>query len=73
MRFKQRIWEITSRKRGVAVDTVVQELERYVMGWLGYFGISKTYKEVLALDDWVRRRVRLYYWFRAERQDRSRR
>ena len=43
------------------------------LSWLGYFGISKTYKEVLALDDWVRRRVRLYYWFRAERQDRSRR
>ncbi|MBL9204694.1 MAG: group II intron reverse transcriptase/maturase, partial [Opitutaceae bacterium] len=73
LRFKQRIREITSRKRGVAVDTVVQELKRYVMGWLGYFGISKTYREVLALDDWVRRRVRLYYWFRAERQDRSRR
>lgn len=26
------------------------------------FGFSKTYREVLELDDWIRRRVRLYYW-----------
>jgi hypothetical protein len=29
---------------------------------MNYFGISKTYREVLELDDWIRRRVRLYYW-----------
>ena len=27
-----------------------------------YFGISHTYREVLELDEWMRRRVRLYYW-----------
>lgn len=72
LRFKQRVREITSRKRGVAVDKVMGELRRYVIGWLGYFGISKTYKEVLALDDWVRRRVRLYYW-KQWKQPRTRR
>jgi RNA-directed DNA polymerase len=29
---------------------------------MNYFGISRTYREVLELDDWTRRRVRLYYW-----------
>ena len=29
---------------------------------LRYFGISHTYREVLALDQWLRRRVRLCYW-----------
>ena len=29
-----------------------------MIGWLGYFGISNTYKEVLKLEDWIRRRVR---------------
>src|SRR5690606_21799752 len=50
LRFKQRVRAITSRKRGVAVAQVIGELRRYALGWLGYFGISKTYKEVLALD-----------------------
>ena len=29
---------------------------------MNYFGISHTYRVVLELDDWIRRRVRLYYW-----------
>jgi RNA-directed DNA polymerase len=72
LRFKQRLKAITSRKRGVAVDQVIGELRRYVIGWLGYFGISNTYGEVLALEDWMRRRVRLYYW-KQWKQPRTRR
>jgi RNA-directed DNA polymerase len=71
-RFKTRIREITSRSRGVAVEQMVGELRRYIHGWLGYYGISRTYREVLALDDWVRRRVRLYYW-KQWKQPRTRR
>jgi len=44
------------------VQDVIDELRLYVNGWLNYFGISHTYTGVLALDEWVRRRVRLYYW-----------
>ncbi len=29
---------------------------------MNYFGISHTSREVRELDDWIRRRVRLYYW-----------
>ena len=61
-KFKQRIKEITRRNRGHAVQAVIDELRRYAVGWMNYFGISKTYREVLELDDWIRRRVRLYYW-----------
>jgi RNA-directed DNA polymerase len=71
-RFKQRLKAITSRKRGVSVDKVIGELRRYVIGWLGYFGISNTYKELLALEDWMRRGVRLYYW-KQWKQPRTRR
>jgi|TARA_B100000315_G_scaffold257276_1_gene305597 RNA-directed DNA polymerase len=62
VRFKQRVREITRRNRGHRVQDVIDELRRYVTGWLNYFGISHTYTELLALDEWVRRRVRLYYW-----------
>jgi len=61
-RFKQRVREITRRNRGHRVQDVIDELRRYVTGWLNYFGISHTHTALLALDEWVRRRVRLYYW-----------
>jgi RNA-directed DNA polymerase len=61
-RFKQRVREITRRNRGHRVQDVIDELNRYVTGWLNYFGISHTYNQVVELAEWVRRRVRLYYW-----------
>jgi RNA-directed DNA polymerase len=54
--------QITSRNRGHNVQTVINELNSYVRGWLNYFRLSSTYTEVLALSQWIRRRVRLYYW-----------
>ena len=61
-RFKRRVREITRRNRGHRVQDVIDELSRYVTGWLHYFGISHTYTALLRLDEWLRRRVRLYYW-----------
>jgi hypothetical protein len=54
--------EITRRNRGQRVQDVITELRLYVTGWMNYFGISHTYKVVLELDNWLRRRVRLYHW-----------
>jgi RNA-directed DNA polymerase len=71
-RFKQRVREITRRNRGHNVQHVTDELHRYVVGWLNYFGISHTYTALLELDEWVRRRVRLYYW-KQWKQPRTRR
>ncbi len=61
-RFKRRVKEITRRNRGHRVQDVIDELRVYVTGWLHYFGISHTYSALLELEEWVRRRVRLYYW-----------
>jgi RNA-directed DNA polymerase len=71
-RFKERVREITSRNRGHKVETVIDELKLYIRGWLNYYKLSSTYKEVLALSVWVRRRVRLYYW-KQWKQPRTRR
>jgi len=54
--------QITKRNRGQNVQFVINELRRYVQGWMNYFGISHTYAKVLELDEWIRRRVRLYHW-----------
>jgi len=61
-RFKRRVREITRRNRGHRVQDVVDERRRYVTGWLNYFSLSHTDTELLELDAWVRRRVRLYSW-----------
>ena len=71
-RFKRRVREITRRNRGHRVQDVIDELRRYVVGWLHYFGISHTYAGVMELAEWVRRRVRLYFW-KQWKQPRTRR
>jgi len=71
-RFKEQVREITSRNRGHHVRTVIDELRLYVRGWLNYYKLSSTYTEVLDLSQWVRRRVRLYYW-KQWKQPRTRR
>jgi len=71
-RFKQRVREITRRNRGHRVQDVIGELRRYVTGWLHYFGISHTYTAWLELEEWVRRRMRLYDW-KPWKQPRTRR
>jgi RNA-directed DNA polymerase len=71
-RCKQRVREITQRNRGHKIKDVIDELRKYVCGWMNYFGISHSYKAVLELEEWMRRRVRLYYW-KSWKQSRTRR
>jgi RNA-directed DNA polymerase len=54
--------QTTKRNCGQNVPFVINELRRYATGWMNYFGISHTYATVLELDEWIRRRVRLYHW-----------
>lgn len=62
LRFRQRIREITRRKRGRTLDEVVQDLNRYLVGWRGYFGFCETPSVLEKLDGWIRRRLRAYLW-----------
>lgn len=71
-RFKFRVKEITRRNRGHRVQDVIDELQQYVRSWLNYYRLSATYTEVLELSEWIRRRIRLYYW-KQWKQPRTRR
>ena len=59
--FKAKIRELTKRSWGVSMRQRLEDLRRYMIGWINYYGISHSYAEVLALDQWIRRRVRLCY------------
>jgi RNA-directed DNA polymerase len=62
IRFKDRIRELTKRKRGKRLSDVVQELNRYLDGWRGYFAYCETDQILRSLDGWIRRRLRSFLW-----------
>src|SRR5271170_2205687 len=37
-RFKEKVRELTRRRRGVSVEKMAEQLGRYLQGWPGYFG-----------------------------------
>ena len=61
-RFKANIKSITGRTRGVSPTQVIEELRIYIRGAINYYIAGITYQEARDLDQWLRRRMRLYYW-----------
>src|SRR5579864_4078286 len=61
-RFKERVRELTSRTRGVSMEQMAEELARYFLGWIGYFGKCQTPSVLVDLAEWVRRRLRSVIW-----------
>ena len=61
-RFKERVRELTQRRRGVNLEQVIKELSTYIKGWRGYFGYCQTPGVLGLLDGWIRRRIRSFLW-----------
>jgi group II intron reverse transcriptase/maturase len=61
-RFKVRVKEITKRNRGRKFDSIVFELKQYTVGWLNYYGIADMKSLMAELNQWIRRRLRMYIW-----------
>jgi RNA-directed DNA polymerase len=61
-RFKKKVRKLTKRNRGVSLDRVLADLNRYTTGWVHYFGIAKARSIAQRLDGWIRRRLRCYMW-----------
>lgn len=59
-RFRQRVREITSRRRGISLSRMITELNRYLRGWFGYFRLAETPSVLEQLDGWLRRRLRCF-------------
>jgi RNA-directed DNA polymerase len=60
--FKHRLRGLTSRSWGVSMRERLLRLNRYLRGWMNYFGISQHYTPMDELDKWLRRRIRMCYW-----------
>lgn len=61
-RFKDRVRQITSRKRGRSIEQILHELKVFTTGWLGYYSVADMRAKINALNEWVRRRIRMYLW-----------
>jgi len=61
-RFKAKVKQITKRNRGKKFDQIVFELKRYTDGWIQYYGIADMKSLMETLNQWIRRRLRMYIW-----------
>jgi hypothetical protein len=66
-RLKDRLKEISSRKRGGSIGHILAELHRLLNGWLGYYRIADMKKYLQGISEWLRRRMRQLYWKRWKR------
>jgi RNA-directed DNA polymerase len=58
LKFKDKIRELTRRNNPLSMYQVTQDLNRYLQGWVAYFGIQEFKKLFGDLDGWIRSRLR---------------
>ncbi|RIJ63366.1 group II intron maturase-specific domain-containing protein, partial [Rummeliibacillus sp. POC4] len=61
-RIKEKIREITSRSKPFPMELRIQKLNRYLIGWCGYFALADTKSIFEQLDGWIKRRLRMCLW-----------
>jgi len=63
-RMKGRVRQIMRRGRGRNIQAVIDELNVYLRGWFGYFGMAEVKQVFDLLDQWIRRHLRKLMWLR---------
>ncbi|MFD1032256.1 group II intron reverse transcriptase/maturase [Metaplanococcus flavidus] len=61
-RMKDRVREITSRKKPYSMEVRIEKLNQYLTGWCGYFALADTPSIFKNLESWIRRRLRMCMW-----------
>ena len=65
---QREVKRLTNRNWGVSMDRRLKELAQYLRGWMAYFWISKYYRPIPEIDQWIRRRIRMCYWVQWRRR-----
>ena len=66
-RFREKLRRLTKRTRSGKLEDIVQEINRYTIGWMGYYRLARTPSVYAGLDSWIRRRLRQMIWKRWKR------
>ncbi|HET7590434.1 MAG TPA: group II intron reverse transcriptase/maturase [Solirubrobacterales bacterium] len=61
-RFKNRIRQLTSRKERISMEWRIERLNRYLVGWVGYYQLVDTPSKLKDLESWLHRRLRMVRW-----------
>jgi len=66
-RFRDKLRRLTKRTRSGKLEDIIQEINTYVVGWIGYYRQANTPSVYEGLDSWIRRRLRQMVWKRWKR------
>ncbi len=66
-RFVEKLRRLTKRTRSGKLETILTEINRYLVGWVGYYRLANTPSVFEELDKWIRRRLRQLLWKRWKR------
>jgi len=61
-RFKDKVRELTCRKRGKSLWQVIRDLNQYFRGWWNYFRLVEAKSFLKGLKIWIMRRLRSLIW-----------
>lgn len=50
--------------RSVPLGERIQQWQEYIRGWTNYFRVCEEWREIRALEGWMRRHMRKYFWQR---------
>ena len=66
-RFRDKLRRLTKRTRTGKLEEIIQEINTYIVGWIGYYRQANTPSVYEKLDGWIRRRLRQMIWKRWKR------
>lgn len=59
-RLKEKLKTITQRKRGVSMEQILKELKVVLQGWMRYFKLAQMKSKLIAIEGWLRRRLKCF-------------
>ncbi len=66
-RIAEKLRRLTKRTRSGKLEDIIQEINQYTMGWIGYYRLANTPSVFGDLDSWIHRRLRQMIWKRWKR------
>ncbi len=66
-RLRDKLRRLTRRTRSGLLAEVLEQVNRQVQGWVGYFRLADTPTPFKEMDEWLRRRLRQLLWKRWKR------
>lgn len=57
---RNKIRQVTRRNRGRSLQEVIKQLNKQLIGWIGYYRLTEYPSQLKMLDSWIRRKLRCY-------------